>query len=66
MMALGVSETAGAAATPVPLSDTVCGEPTALSTIVKVAEREPAAVGVKVTLMVQEVPEFKVAGQLLV
>jgi hypothetical protein len=38
----------------VPLSGTVCGDPVALSTMVTVPLRAPVAVGVKVTLSVQD------------
>lgn len=44
------------AATPVPVKPTVCGLPLALSLIVSVALREPAAAGVNVTLMAQLAP----------
>src|ERR1700682_5807814 len=40
----------------VPVSDTVCGLPVALSMMVKVPMRVPAAVGVNVTLIVQLAP----------
>jgi hypothetical protein len=56
----------GVAATPVPFSVTVCGEPLALSVIVSVPERPPAAVGVKVIEIVQAVPTATLAPQLLV
>jgi hypothetical protein len=49
------SETAGPAVA-VPLSDTVCGEPAALSLILSVAVKEPEAVGVKMTWIVQLPP----------
>ena len=41
---------------PVPASATVCGLPVALSVMVTVAARAPAAAGMKVTLMVQLAP----------
>ena len=41
---------------PVPVSETVCGEPLALSAIVNVPVRFPDAVGVKVTEMLQLAP----------
>ena len=41
---------------PVPLSDTVCGLPAALSVMVRVAVRTPAAEGEKAKLIVQEAP----------
>ena len=43
-------------ASPPPLRATLCGEPVALSAIVSVPERLPAAVGVKVTEIVQPPP----------
>jgi hypothetical protein len=49
----GVSVTTGAEATPVPVKDNVCGLPVPLSARVNVAERAPAALGVKVMLIVQ-------------
>lgn len=52
-------------ATAVPVSATVCGEPVALSVKLSVAESAPAAVGLKVTEMVQEPPAAKLP-QLLV
>jgi hypothetical protein len=51
---VGESVTAGAEPVPVRLTD--CGLPEALSVIVKLAERLPAAVGVNVTLIVQVAP----------
>jgi hypothetical protein len=56
---VGESVTAGAATAggvPVPLKATVCGESPALSVIVSVPVRLPAAVGVKVTEMVHVAP----------
>ena len=50
-------------AVPVPVSGTVCGDPLALSVMVKVPVRVPVAVGVKVTLMVQFAPAATVAPQ---
>lgn len=49
----GESAAAGAAAVAVPAKVIVCGEPEALSVMVSVPERLPAAVGAKVTAMVQ-------------
>ena len=46
-LSAGLSEAAGAV--PVPLSDTVCGEPEALSATDNVAEKLAAEAGVKVT-----------------
>jgi hypothetical protein len=54
-----------AGATPVPVSDTCCGLPAALSVIVRVPLADPVAVGVKVTLTVQLAPAASVAPQLL-
>src|SRR5262249_29531247 len=62
----GVRLAMGVVETPVPDSATVCGEPVALSVMVSVAVRAPAASGVKVGKIPQEAPEFNVAGQLLV
>src|SRR5712664_3164275 len=47
---------------PVPVRDTVCGLPDALSVIVRVPVREPTAVGVNVTLIVQFAPAANVPG----
>jgi hypothetical protein len=49
------SVTAGPAV-PVPLSVTRCGDPLALSVMFSVAEKGPAAEGVKLTWTVQELP----------
>src|SRR5580658_7443968 len=46
-LSAGLSEAAGAV--PVPVSDTVCGEPDALSATDSVAEKLDAEAGVKVT-----------------
>src|SRR5258708_677616 len=46
----------------VPVSDTLCGLPVALSVMVKVPMRVPAAVGVNVTLIVQFAPAARVRG----
>jgi hypothetical protein len=63
----GASVACGArAAAPVPLIAADCGEPTALSTTVREAERLPAAAGVKPTVIVQEPPAATDAPQLLV
>src|SRR5262245_21022195 len=61
-MLVGASVTAGAGATPVPLSPTVCGLPAALDEMLTVAVRAPAAVGVNVTEIVQLAPAASVAG----
>jgi hypothetical protein len=50
---------------PIPLSGAVCGEPAALSVMVKVPTLAPMVVGVKVTFTVQ-VPEGTTVVQLLV
>jgi hypothetical protein len=57
----GVSEMMGV--NPVPLSETTCGLPAALSAMVKEPVRLPAAVGAKVTDTVQEVAAAKLAAQ---
>ena len=44
------------AVVPVPLSDTCCGLPAALSVTLRAALRVPLAVGLKVTLIVQLAP----------
>ena len=54
--AFGSLPVGGIPSTPVPLNATDCGLPDALSAIDKLALRVPSAVGVKVTLMVQEAP----------
>jgi hypothetical protein len=51
---------------PVPLKETVCGLPDALSVKESVPLRLPEAVGVKVTLIVQLAAEASVAPQLFV
>ena len=53
-------------ATPVPVSATVCGLPVALSVTVIVPGWLPAAVGVKVTVMVQLAAAATEAPQVLV
>ena len=53
-------------ADPVPLRVTDCGLPGALSAMVSVAARAPAAAGVKVTLIVQLLPPATELPQLLV
>jgi hypothetical protein len=50
---------------PVPVRDTVCGLPEALSVMVRAPVRVPLAVGVKVTLTVQLVLTARLAPQLL-
>ena len=52
-------------AVPVPLRDTPCGLPEALSVRVSVPVREPAAVGVKVTFTVQLLLAARELPQLL-
>ena len=49
---------------PVPLSETVCGFPGALSFTESVPVTVPTAVGVKVTLMVQFAAEARLEPQL--
>jgi len=52
----GVKVATGTGVTPVPVSETVCGDPLASSTIVIWPSWLPAAVGVKVTEIVQFAP----------
>lgn len=54
----------GGAPSPAPLSATDCGLPGALSVTVSCARREPEAVGVKVTVMRQEVVVLSTVGAL--
>lgn len=54
------------AATPVPLSATVCGLLLPVSAIVSVPVRKPRAVGVKVTEIVHLLPAARVVEQLVV
>jgi hypothetical protein len=61
-----LNETWGTGARPLPLRLAVCGEFPALSVIVRVAVRLPAAVGAKVTHMEQLAPLANVAPQLFV
>ena len=66
---VGFRLTDGPLATPVPLKVMFCGLPAALSAIDTLALREPAAVGVNVTLIVQDAPAANVlepVGQVLV
>jgi hypothetical protein len=60
---VGENVTAGAGATPVPLSPTVCGEPGALSATETLALRLPARVGLKRTEIVQLAPAASVEGE---
>jgi hypothetical protein len=53
-------------ATPVPVSDEVCGEPDALSAMLSVAVAAPADVGVKTTEIVQFAPAASELPQLFV
>ena len=52
--------------TPVPVKPTICGLPIALSLIVRLAARLPAACGVKVIMIVQLAPEATELPQLFV
>ena len=61
----GESVTTGTGATAVPVSETDCGLPLPLSVMLTEAVLVPAAVGVKVTVMVQVPFTAMVAGQLL-
>jgi hypothetical protein len=59
---VGLSVTAGAETTPVPLRGTLCGLPAALSLILTLALRAPEADGEKVTPIVQLAPAASVLG----
>jgi len=59
---VGLSVTAGAETTPVPLRATLCGLPAALSLILTLALRTPEVDGEKVTRMVQLAPAANVLG----
>lgn len=61
-----VADKLAAGAVPVPVRLTVCGLPAALSVTVRLALREPTAVGVKVTLIVQCAPAAKEGPQSVV
>jgi len=61
----GLKEIAGTP-TPVPERATVCGEPEPLSATLTEAVRDPVAVGLKATLIVQLLPTATVVPQLLV
>jgi hypothetical protein len=61
-----VGEMLTAGAVPVPVRLTVCGLPVALSVRVTAALRDPLAVGLKVTLIVQLAPAATLDPQLLV
>jgi len=50
---------------PVPVRGSLCGLPGAMSQIVTTPDLVPAAVGVNLTLSVQEAPAGKMAGQSL-
>jgi hypothetical protein len=63
---VGVSVTAGAAATPVPETGTDWGEPVALSAMFTKAVRLPAAVGLNVTVMLQLPPTLTLVPHPLV
>jgi hypothetical protein len=62
----GVTDMPGAGITPVPVSATACGLPLALSLIVSVPVREPAAVGVKMTEILQLDPAAALVPQVFV
>jgi hypothetical protein len=53
------------AAVPVPLSDTLCGDPAALSVMLSVGLQVPATVGAKVTVMVHVPPPDSPVPQVL-
>ncbi len=58
--------TAGAGASPVPVSPAVCGEPLALSATLTTAASEPTAVGVNLTVMTQLAPAATLVPQVFV
>ena len=62
----GLIVRSGAAAVPVPVKATLCGLPDALSVIRSEALREPVAVGLNVTLIVQLAPAARLEPQLFV
>ena len=59
---VGLSVTAGAGVTPVPVSGRLCGLSAASSAILTLALRAPFAEGVKVTLRMQFAPAASVFG----
>lgn len=59
---VGERPTAGAAAVPVPTSETLCGLPLASSVTLRAAFRAPLAVGLKVKLIMQFAPAARVDG----
>ena len=63
---VGVRLTAGVGEVPVPVRDTVCGEPVALSVTPTEAVSAPGAFGEKLTVMTQELLAVRVAVQVLV
>src|SRR5579862_9752723 len=62
-MALRSTSRIWLAVRPLPETETACGLPGAVSVMVTVAERVPAAVGVKVTPIVQLALGFRVLGE---
>jgi len=52
----GIGDSIACGAVPVPLSIAVCGEPVALSTTESIAVKVVVELGVKVMLMLQELP----------
>ena len=58
-------DTVSVAYAPVPLNETVCEPPEALSVMVSVAARVPEAAGVKLTEIVQLAPPAKLLPQVL-
>ena len=63
---VGLSDTAGAVATPVPETPTLCGLPAASLVMTTLPLRAPDVVGVKVTLIVQVAAGARVAPQVVV
>jgi hypothetical protein len=63
---VGASVAVGTPANPVPLNPAVCGEPVALSAIVKLALLVPVAVGLNVTVKLQAAPTATLLPQAFV
>jgi hypothetical protein len=63
---VGLTVRSGAAVVPVPVNVTLCGLPVALSVMRSDALREPVAVGLNVTLIVQVAPAATLPSQLFV
>ena len=63
---VGEMLTTGASATPMPVRETVCGEPVMLSAMLTAAVSVPAAAGLKVTVIAQLAPIARPVPQVLV